>query len=1111
MPIGEDGAPTGTVTVGPIELANDNGLDGQGDALNGDPSLVKRTIVDPPFLGLDYDERMKVMDAIDPNFFRMEQGEKRKVVKSFGLHPSDVSGDQPEAEAKSTAQYIGLFGTGINESLANFVGMPVDLVNAGLSALGLPMSKEPFGGSENLKQTVMKPFLTEEANTPTERVVKRVGEEIGAALPFIGASLKMVKMGTDAPKLFRGIFQDITRVDPAQLARVEMGLATVSGLGAGVGREAVREIWPEGGPTADFFGELVGSFGATGTLSLIRKVKDAPDAVMRFMGFRTEQEIKDEVSGKLDKLVDPERLSKGMEQTTTLQEEIPGFQPTLGQTEGGPGAVSAERGFERKQGSKGVREFEERRQQNQAKVTTSVADKAPAGEPGDIAKGVRQGKERQETLLDAGMGRAQVQLDVANRRVNDLTAGVLQSTERQMARADKRANDRLEALKGTLTESQAGRIIRQEYQAELDAARKIKDELYGDIDPQGIVRLPIKGLKDDVARIEREFDPRVESGARVPTELLDRVKGLGVDHELHMRAEKAIADLEAVGGKGKDQRGGFRIPLEQQGKGSTAETVGIPSNYPDWYKSIANRKMAGTDNVLDRQTVEKALDTIRNGTPHGLHEATKSDRSFRGSPWHDQSMGAYAGEQTESLDTIKRLRSEILTQIREAAPQNRPLKKRLTDLLEATERTLGQLDERPSLADAFPDASKRFRDASRNYAQTAQRLLSGQAEQLSRKDVYGRYRTVDEDAAERFMKNETSMNDFVEALGDRPQAVHALEQALKLDFWKSAGPAQSALIEGARPTINVKASQNWILQHQSALEKFPELREQFKSSMNLQKVADDLVKDYQAVAKNPEMRAKLVDPETYLKLDAAEQNMLRVKTVVERTKKQMDKDVASGFLGREADRVAADLVTSRNPDQDVKAVLKTLRGDETAIRGFQRAMWDASLRKFSSKATEMFTGSHILQAHNMAEFLRKNESWMTPLFGPERMTRLTAARDAMEMIERTGRMPAPGGSDTALNLESAAKDFGPMWSRVIGVAQGRMGKHWVWLQQISNRASAHFAGITETQRAALYEEAFFDPKVAQTLILAERGAGKQLIEKRLRLHLYNMNQLEDQE
>lgn len=1120
MPIAEDGAPTGTVTVGPIEMADDPRVDGLGVGMQSGAgtSPVQQVITDPNFLGLDYRERMKVMNQLDPGFSRLEQGEQRKVVKSFGLHPSDVSGDQPEAESKSVAGYLGLLGTGINESLANFAGMPVDLMNAGLSALGLPMSKEPFGGSESIKGAI-QPLLTEEAHTPTERVVKRVGEELGAALPMIGASLKMVKMGVDAPKLFQGIFHDISRVDPAQLARVETALATVAGAGAGVGRETVREIWPEGGPVADFFGELVGSFGATGTLALLRKVQDAPGAIMRFAGFRTEQEIKEEVSGKLDKLVDPERLEQGMEQATKLQEEIPGFQPTLGQTEGGPGVVSAERGFERKQGSKGVREFEERRQQNQSKVNTAVTEKAPEGASGDIAKGVRQGKAKQETLLDQGLSRAQAAQDVAAHRVDDLTAGVLQSTERQMQRADKRAHDRLESLKGTLTETQAGQIIRQEYKAELDAARKVKDELYEDIDPQGLVRVPVARLMEDVARLEKKFNPRVENSTRLPTELLERIKRLGVDHELQMRAEKALADLEAVGGKGKDQRGGFRLPLEQQGKGSTTETIGIPSNYPDWYKSLANEKVAGTENVLDRQTIEAALDTIRHGTPHGLHEKTvefvrqaiRQDRGFRGSPWYDQGMSAYATEMTESFETITRLRSEILTQIREAAPQNRPLKKALTDLLESTERTIGQLDDRPALAAAFPDAATRFREASKNYAQVAQRLLSGQAEQLGRKDVTGRYRTVDEDAAERFLKNETSMNDFVQALGDRPQAVHALQEALKLDFWKSAGPAQSALIDGARPTINVKAAQNWVLQHQAALDKFSELRDEFKGALNLQKVADDLAKDYQAVAKNPTLRAKLVDPESFLKLDKAEQNMQRVKAVVERTKKQMDKDVASGFLGREADRVAKDVVTSRNPDQDVKAVLKSLRGDEAAIRGFQRAMWDASLQQFQSKATEMFTGSPILQARNMAEFLRKNQSWMTPLFGPERMTRLNAARDAMEMIERTGRMPAPGGSDTALNLESAAKDFGPMWSRVIGVAQGRMGKHWIWLQQISNRVSNHFAGLTETQRAALFEEAFFDPQVAQTLILAERGAGKQLIEKRLRLHLYNMNQLEDQE
>jgi hypothetical protein len=834
----------------------------------------------------------------------------------------------------------------------------------------------------------------------------------------------------------------------------------------------------------------------------------------RFLGHRTDQEITEEVSGKLSSLVDQERLDAGMEQAAGIEKEIEGFNPTLGQTEGNPGIVAAERGFERKQGSGGVRKFEERRQENQSVVNKAVGEVAPDGNPSDVRGGVQRGQARQATLLDKGLNRAETMQAVAEKKVNTLTAQVLQDAEAKMTQADQRVVSRLNGLRGTLTDAQAGQIIREEYQAELNAARVTKDELYDQIDPMRVVRLPVKGLQDDVARLVSEFDPRVESAARIPDDLIQRIKGLGVDHELQMRAEKAMADLDAVGGKSKDQRGGFTIPLEQLGKGGTAEIVGVPSNYPYWYRSIANEKLAGTDNVLDRETIEKALDTIRTGRAHGLHQKTidhvasaiKADSEFRGSPWHDDTMGAYAGEQTESLDTIKRLRSEILTQIRETAPQNRPLRMRLNKLLDATERTIGQLDDRAELAEAFPDATARFREANRNYAVMAQRLLSGKAEQLSRKDVYGRYRTIDEDAAEKFTKGETSMNDFVAALGDRPKAVAALRDSLKADFWKSAVPAESELITG-KPKVNIGAAANWIRSHKAALDQFPDLRDEFGSVASLQKTADQFAKDYAAVSKNPALAAKLADPQAFLQLDAAEQRLLKVKSTVERTRRQSDKDIASGFLGREVPRVAEDLVRSRNPDADIKGVLKRLRGDEVAIRGFTRAMWDASLSRFSSQATEMFTGTPILQARRMREFLDENKTWMTPLFGKERMTRLNAARDAMEMIERTGRVPAPGGSDTALNLESAAKDFGPMWGKVIGVAQGRMGKHWVWLSQVSNRISKHFATLTEGQRAALFEEAFFDPKVAQTLILAERGASESLIKARVRAHLLNMNHL----
>src|SRR3989304_3939192 len=46
------------------------------------------------------------------------------------------------------------FTAGINEGLANMLGMPVDIVNAALSKLGVPVSEKPIAGSKFIKEEI---------------------------------------------------------------------------------------------------------------------------------------------------------------------------------------------------------------------------------------------------------------------------------------------------------------------------------------------------------------------------------------------------------------------------------------------------------------------------------------------------------------------------------------------------------------------------------------------------------------------------------------------------------------------------------------------------------------------------------------------------------------------------------------------------------------------------------------------------------------------------------------------------------------------------------------------------------------------------------------------
>ncbi|MEO0560613.1 MAG: hypothetical protein AAF125_00765 [Chloroflexota bacterium] len=100
-------------------------------------------------------------------------------------------------------------GSGVNEGLADVVGMPVDLVTAGINAgvrgvnslagTEIGQIENPVGGSESIRG-LLEPFISPaEPQTSAQDFARRVGYETGATVPFLGlnpAGSMAAKAGT---------------------------------------------------------------------------------------------------------------------------------------------------------------------------------------------------------------------------------------------------------------------------------------------------------------------------------------------------------------------------------------------------------------------------------------------------------------------------------------------------------------------------------------------------------------------------------------------------------------------------------------------------------------------------------------------------------------------------------------------------------------------------------------------------------------------------------------------------------------------------------------------------------------------------------------------------
>lgn len=1000
----------------------------------------------------------------------------------------------PEAtpEGSGAAGKVGILATGFNEGLARTLGIPVDAANYLLQKAGMPEVDTPFMGGDFIQKYLMPAGV--EPKTAFERVIKRTGEEIGATVPFAAGMTGAVKLATDGPGMVNRILTELSKMDPAKLNAIQVLLATSAGATAGL----ARELFPEGGKWSDFVGELIGSFGPTIVIGLVKKAIQLPRQAAEAIGMKSEEAMKEELSRSMGKLARPEKVEEGVKKAEELKGAIPGFQPTAGQAIGEPGLLQAERAQARTS-SEAAQKFATRTQESKQAVGTFLAETAPEGRIGEVEDQVELSAKELQRFQEVTLARAQAKVDLAKGRVSLQTRQLVADTERRMTAAEQQATARIEQLQPSITKSQAGAIIRQEYQQELAAYNIEASKKYAKVDKE--IPIAPSGTKEALDAVKAELRTQ-EAAEFVPSgvmadldELVGPTRFTRFDpaaQNLQQRAEVA----ESLVTQGTP--GGRTFTEEPFAPGTTVG--GFGSTYPNWYGPLQMRKEtvlnalekikqgktgvagSGVDRVRDAIIADRDLDTIVGAYP----EAAATIQELKGLP-----VEVPFGE----LEAVKRrLQSEI-----RAAP-NDTIKRRLNILLDGVENDIDQLASNPELLQKFPDAATAYSEARRFAREGIWRLKTGEAAKLRQTDRTGRFRTVDENAADAFLNGEASIDDFVKAVGTRPEARRALAEQAKLDFLEH-------VVDPVTGKVNPRASAKWLQRHEPFLKEFPELHEDFRTAAQAQRYADDLLKQGKDVLKDPEAVLRFTDPKYAAQLDAADKNLAHVVELSTRYKKDFEKSSASLFMGADAGRAAERIIQSATPATKVNEVMAVVKDEPAALRGFQRAMWDAVMDKMDIRMMES-TASPLKQAKVLREMLEDNKDWMVAVFGKERVAKMETAQTALDMLARSGRQVVTGGSDTAVNLQSTISDFGPLLSRFYAHQRGIVSLKWIMTERAARFLNKQLQKLTSGQAEALLEEAFFDPKVAQTLMLATKeGTSAPLITTRIRTHLLNMNQL----
>lgn len=158
-----------------------------------------------------------------------------------------------------------------NEGLADLLGAPVDLVNAGLGAIGVPVSDRPFLGSESIREGMRSVGIGQfddsySPRTDAERYAQAFARGTGqAALPIGGQLAAGGRLALRAPSLLTqgSAVRSATRgalVDAARRPGVLIAGEAGAGAGAGLSGQVADDLAP-GNPYAMLAAQVAGGLG----------------------------------------------------------------------------------------------------------------------------------------------------------------------------------------------------------------------------------------------------------------------------------------------------------------------------------------------------------------------------------------------------------------------------------------------------------------------------------------------------------------------------------------------------------------------------------------------------------------------------------------------------------------------------------------------------------------------------------------------------------------------------------------------------------------------------------------------------------------------------------
>lgn len=568
----------------------------------------------------------------------------------------------------------------MNAGIFSVLGAPVDLFNAGLGAVGVPVSDTPFLGSRSLAggaEAVGIRVADEEPETLAQHVARGGGEAAGALAPA-GFVARGLAAGTG---IAAGIGQQINREAvraPARFAAAEIA----AGAGAGAGR-AVAEgsgVAPHWAPWLETAGGVVGGMGPAGVMRAIDSSPILGSAIRWGQGQVfpfTEAGARARASERVRSLSeDPEAARAALDAPNEA-----GLSPAA-QT-GDPRLISLERTARRNDPV-----LDAQMRENEVAATAALREMVLAPSQGQTA-------------------------DATRAFLSDRMDSVLTRLDERVTEAGRRAQERIDAIRPERRASESALIVREEIETAYKAARSEESAMWNSVPegttvPTGSLRARYNDLVANTPRAQQDDIPEIarrmiagKEGVRLgDSETIREVYGLysalresarnaraaGNLNLARISDQLADAALEGLGAGAdvttaaglaiNEARGVSRRLNNRFTRGPIGRLLGYSR---DGGEAIAPEMTLASTIGSGRERGAVGVDSVRRATAAGESEQAMEDylrsrfetQAMRGENLSLASAETFLRNNAETLDRFPQLQESFRSTIEEAARAGR--------------------------------------------------------------------------------------------------------------------------------------------------------------------------------------------------------------------------------------------------------------------------------------------------------------------------------------------------------------------------------------------------------------------------------------------------------